>query len=164
MRRWETWSTSHLEITWDSTTSTKLPKGSNPANPVVFDIKTTFLAALRETQFSRKESEYCNAHLTHILEACNIINLAGVSESDKRLLLVVYSPSEWAKDWLNALPSDNIATWGQLKKWFLYWIFPATKDLERHEILNFQQEDRETLFDAWERYKLLLKRYTGNTF
>jgi len=38
---------------------------------------------LKSNQFSGKESEDCNAHLTHFLDACSTINPIGVSESDK---------------------------------------------------------------------------------
>jgi len=38
------------------------------------------------------------------------IKHSGVSESNKRLCLFVYSLSERVKDWLNTLPSDTMAT------------------------------------------------------
>lgn len=35
---------------------------------------------------------------------------------------------------------------------------------KRRKISTFQQEDGDSLYDAWERYKLLLKGYPGHKF
>jgi hypothetical protein len=65
-------------------------------------------------------------------------------------------------DWLDALLSGTIETWDQLKREFLDRYFPTEKYLVRKkEISNFKQQEREVLYDAWERYKLLLKRCPG---
>jgi len=76
-----------------------------PANPVVFGIKNSVMMNLKSNQFSGKETEDCNAHLKHFLDACNTINSAGVSESEKRLRLFGYSLIGRARDWLDVLPS-----------------------------------------------------------
>ena len=137
--------------------------GFQPANPVVFDIKNNVLMNLKSNQFSGKKTEDNNTHLTHFLDAYNIINPAGVSESDKRLRLFGYSLTGRAKDWLDALISGTIETWDQLKREFLDRYFPTAKYLTRkNEIFNFKQQEGEVLYDAWERYKLLLKRYPGH--
>ncbi|KEH15837.1 hypothetical protein MTR_0503s0010 [Medicago truncatula] len=73
--------------------------GFQPANFVVFNIKNNVMLNLKYNQFSCKESEECNAHLTHFMDACSKINPAGVSESDKRLRLFGYSLTTLAKDW-----------------------------------------------------------------
>jgi hypothetical protein len=111
----------------------KSPRGFQPVNHVLFDIKHSVLSALRENQFAGRETEDCNAHLNNFLEACSNINDTRVSESDKRLRLFVYSLSGRAKDWLNALPSGVIATWDDLKKSFLHRFYPTVKYLEKKE-------------------------------
>jgi len=88
----------------------EVAQGFQPANPVFFDIKNSVLNTLKVNQFSGKDDEDCNIHLTDFLEACNTINPDEVSESDKRLRLFGYSHKGHAKDWFNALPSGNIAT------------------------------------------------------
>jgi len=66
---------------------------------------------------------------------------------------------------LNALPCDTITTWDDIKKAFLCRFFSIAKYLEKgKEIVDFQQEDEENMYDAWERYKLLLKNCLGNKF
>jgi hypothetical protein len=113
-----------------------------PVNPILFNIKHSVIVALRKKQFSGREFEDYNAHLTHFLEACNTINPNGVSESDKRLCLFVYSPNGRAEDWRNALPSGTITTWGDLKKAFPAAFFPTTKYLKNRKQGDFRLPTR----------------------
>jgi hypothetical protein len=85
--------------------------GFQPTNSVVFDIKNNVMINLKSNQFSGKESDDCNAHLTHFLDACNTINQPEVSESYKCLRLFEYSLTRQAKDWLDTLPRGTITTW-----------------------------------------------------
>ncbi|PNX75451.1 hypothetical protein L195_g031387, partial [Trifolium pratense] len=56
-------------------------------------------------------------------------------------------------------------TWRQLERKFLDRYFPIHKFLERRaEISNFEQADGETLYDAWERFKVCLKRCPNHGF
>jgi len=56
-------------------------------------------------------------------------------------------------------------TWDQLNRFFLSRFFPTNKvHKKRKEISSFQPEDGETLYDAHERYKMLLKRYLEHNF
>lgn len=54
--------------------------------------------------------------------------------------------------------ANSIHTWDDLVRKFLIKFFPTkkTKSL-RSQILGFEQRDGETLHQAWERYKKLLK-------
>ncbi|PNY08906.1 hypothetical protein L195_g005444 [Trifolium pratense] len=108
--------------------------GFQPANPVAFDIKNTVLSALKEDQYS-------------------------VSESNKRLRLFKHSLTGRAKDWLDTIPPGTINTWGEVEQLFKARFFPLHKFVERRkEIQNFEQSDNKTLHDAWERFKLSLKK------
>ncbi|MCH91038.1 hypothetical protein A2U01_0011962, partial [Trifolium medium] len=132
---------------------------------VSFDIKNTVLSALKENPYSGSESQCPNLHLSHFYEACDYTDPPGVSESDKRLRLFKHSLSGRAKDWLDTIPSGTIATWRQLERKFLDRYFPIHKFLERRaEISNFEQLDNETLYDAWERFKVCLKRCPNHGF
>ncbi|GAU47100.1 hypothetical protein TSUD_403320 [Trifolium subterraneum] len=104
--------------------------GFQPVNPVTFDIKNTIINALKEDQYS-----------------------------DKRLRLFKFSLTGRAKDWLDTLPPGTIATLPELERKFKDRYFPIHTFLERRsEIMNFEQGDGETLYDAWERFKLCLKK------
>ena len=84
-------------------------------------------------------------HLKQFLDAYSTIYPTGVSESDKRLRLFGYSLTGKARDWLDALP---IAKYLARKK----------------EISSFKQQEGEILYDARERFKLLLKRCPCHKF
>ncbi|GAU10559.1 hypothetical protein TSUD_420910, partial [Trifolium subterraneum] len=133
--------------------------GFQPVNPVTFDIKNTVINALKEDQYSGAESQCPNLHLSHFYDACDYTDPPGISESDKRLRLFKFSLTGRAKDWLDTIPPGTIATWQDLERKFKDRYFPIHKFLERRsEIMNFEQGDSETLYDAWERFKLCLKK------
>ncbi|WJX14409.1 hypothetical protein P8452_04679 [Trifolium repens] len=133
--------------------------GFQPANPVNFDIKNSVINALKEDQYSGAESQCPNLHLGRFYEACDYTDPPGVTESQKRLRLFKFSLTGRAKDWLDTLPSGTINTWQELERKFLERYFPIHKFLERRaDIVNFEQGDAESLYDAWERFKLCLKK------
>ncbi|GAU51742.1 hypothetical protein TSUD_415390, partial [Trifolium subterraneum] len=133
--------------------------GFQPVNPVSFDIKNTVLSALKENQFSGSESECPNIHLARFYEACGYTDLAGVSESNKKLRLFPLSLTGRAKDWIDTLPPNTITSWDELELKFCERYFPIHKFLERrNDITNSEQGDSESLYDAWERFKLCLKK------
>ncbi|MCI35052.1 hypothetical protein A2U01_0056273, partial [Trifolium medium] len=132
-------------------------QGFQPANPVTFDIKNTVLTALKENPYSGSESQCPNLHLSSFYDACDYTDPPDVSKSSKRLRLFKFSLTGRAKDWLDTIPPNTITTWQELERKFLDRYFPIHKFLERRsEIKNFEQSDGETLYDAWERFKLLL--------
>ncbi|XP_019263643.1 PREDICTED: uncharacterized protein LOC109241362 [Nicotiana attenuata] len=63
-----------------------------------------------------------------------------------------------AKEWLQKEPANSIHNWDDLARKLLIKFFPTkkTKSL-RSQLLGFQQRDGETLRQAWERYKKLLR-------
>ncbi|GAU40179.1 hypothetical protein TSUD_374870 [Trifolium subterraneum] len=128
-------------------------------NPVTFYIKNTVINAFKEDQYSGSESQCPNLHLSHFYDACDYTDPPGISESDKRLRLFKFSLTGRAKDWLDTIPPGTITTWQELERKFKDRYFPIHKFLERRsEIMNFEQGDAETLYDAWERFKLCLKK------
>ncbi|XP_045802421.1 uncharacterized protein LOC123896006 [Trifolium pratense] len=133
--------------------------GFQPRNPVSFDIKNSVLSALKENQYSGAETQCPNLHLEHFYEACDYTDPPGVTASDKRLRLFKYSLTGRAKDWLDTIPPNTINTWQELEMKFMDRYFPIHKYLERRQdITSFEQGDSETLYDAWERFKLYLKK------
>ncbi|PNX91304.1 hypothetical protein L195_g047434, partial [Trifolium pratense] len=140
-------------------------QGFQPANPVSFDIKNTVLSALKENPYSGSEAQCPNLHLSHFYEACDYTDPPGVSESDKRLRLFKHSLTGRANDWLDTIPPGTIQNWRQLERKFMDRYFPIHKFVERRaEISNFEQSDNETLYDAWERFKVCLKRCPNHGF
>ncbi|KAI3754863.1 hypothetical protein L1987_54655 [Smallanthus sonchifolius] len=61
---------------------------------------------------------------------------------------------ERAKAWLNSLPTGSITTWDDLAQKFLSKYFPPVKTTKlRNDITTFTQDDGESLYEAWERFK-----------
>ncbi|CAJ2663170.1 unnamed protein product [Trifolium pratense] len=134
-------------------------RGFQPANPVTFDIRSSVIKALKENKFSGADSECPNLHLSNFLDVCDYTDPPGVSECAKRLRLFKFSLTGKARDWLDTLPNGTINTWNELRVKFSERFFPIYKFLEKKaEITNFEQGDFESLYDAWERFKLLLKK------
>ncbi|XP_070020779.1 uncharacterized protein [Nicotiana sylvestris] len=69
--------------------------------------------------------------------------------------------TDWeAKEWLNKELTNSIRTWDDLARKFLIKFFPTKKSkVLRSQILGFEQRAGETLYQAWERYKKMLRDY-----
>ena len=60
---------------------------------------------------------------------------------------------------MNSLPPGLITTWEELAQNFLAKYFPPAKTAKlRNDITTFIQFEGESLYEAWERYKDLLRR------
>lgn len=131
-----------------------------PANPVAFDIKSTVLNGLRDKQFDGSETMSPHEHLSRFAETCEFcVPPATVTESQKKLRLFPFTLTGRAKDWLLTIPNGTINNWGELELRFLAKYFPMSKFWDkRMEISIFKQGESESLYDAWERFNLLLKR------
>ncbi|XP_070019870.1 uncharacterized protein [Nicotiana sylvestris] len=80
------------------------------------------------------------------------------NEDPQRLTLFPFSLIGEAKDWLDKEPANSIRTWDDLARQFLIKFFPTKKTkILRSQILGFEQRVGETLRQAWERYKKMLR-------
>ena len=76
-----------------------------------------------------------------------------------RLSLFPYSLRDGAKSWLNTLVPETIDSWNSLVENFLIKYFPPTINARfRNEIVVIQQFEDETLSEAWERFKEMLRK------
>src|SRR5436190_2026372 len=83
----------------------------------------------------------------------------GVSNDAIRLRLFSFSLRDKVKAWVQAQPAGAFTKWEELSKAFIYKYFsPSRASQLKNEILGFQQLDGETLYEAWERYKDLLRK------
>ncbi|GJT06525.1 reverse transcriptase domain-containing protein [Tanacetum coccineum] len=83
----------------------------------------------------------------------------GVSDDALRLYLFPYSLQHRAAEWFDRLPRNSITTFDQMAKIFLGKYFPLSMVTKlRNDITNFHQEPDESLFEAWECYKLSIHR------
>ncbi|XP_027368280.1 uncharacterized protein LOC113874248 [Abrus precatorius] len=92
-------------------------------------------------------------------ELCDTTRINGVSEEAIKLRLFPFSLRDRAKCWLQAQPQGKISTWADLVNKFLVKYFPPSKAAKiKGEITSFVQQDGEPLYEAWERYKELLRK------
>ena len=70
-----------------------------------------------------------------------------------------FSLRDKARGWLQSLQPGSITSWQDMAEKFLAKFFPPAKTAQlRSEIGQFKQNDFESLYDAWERYKDLIQR------
>ncbi|GKC15056.1 reverse transcriptase domain-containing protein [Tanacetum coccineum] len=87
------------------------------------------------------------------------IKVNGVTDDALHLYLFPHSLTHHATTWFDRLPRNSITTFEQMAKMFLGKYFPPSMVTKlRNEITNFRQRPDESLFEAWERYKLSIDR------
>ncbi|KAI3509274.1 hypothetical protein L1887_24434 [Cichorium endivia] len=124
-----------------------------------FEIKSGVIQMVQQVQFGGSPMEDPNSHLNSFLEICGTFKQNGVPEDAIRLRLFHISLRDRARSWLQSFLSGQIASWEQLAQAFLIKFFPPGRTLQmRNEINQFQQRDQESLYDAWERYRELLRK------
>nr|GEV71198.1 reverse transcriptase domain-containing protein [Tanacetum cinerariifolium] len=87
------------------------------------------------------------------------IKVNGVTDDALRLYLFPHSLTHHATAWFDRLPRNSINTFEQMTRMFLGKYFPPSMVTKLiNEITNFHQRPDESLFEAWERYKLSIDR------
>nr|GEX65163.1 hypothetical protein [Tanacetum cinerariifolium] len=117
-------------------------------------------------QFHGLSGDDANKHLDKFLHVTQSIKVNGVTDDTLRLYLFPHSLTHHATAWFNRLPRNSINTFVQMAKIFLGKYFPPSMVTKlRNEITNFRQRPDESLFEAWERYKLSIDRcFNHNMF
>ncbi|KAL5558299.1 hypothetical protein UlMin_034510 [Ulmus minor] len=88
---------------------------------------------VQSNQFGGMSKDDPNAHIAYFLEVCDLYKINGVSDDAVRLRVFPFSLRDRAREWLNSVPSGN-------------------------EITSFTQYDQESLYEAWERFKEMLRK------
>ena len=89
----------------------------------------------------------------------NTVKLNGVRPEVIKLQLFPFSLRDVAATWFESLLVGSVNNWEELVKAYMSRFFPPALTSEmRGEIIVFKQGKDESLYNAWERYKRLLKR------
>nr|GFA03743.1 reverse transcriptase domain-containing protein [Tanacetum cinerariifolium] len=106
-------------------------------------------------QFHGLPGDDDNKHLDKFLHVTQSIKVNGVTDEALHLYLFPHSLTHHATVWFDRLPRNSINTFEKMAKMFLEKYFPPSMVTKlRNEITNFRQYLDESLFEAWERYKL----------
>nr|GEU82051.1 reverse transcriptase domain-containing protein [Tanacetum cinerariifolium] len=123
-----------------------------------FGLKNDMIQQVQNScQFHGLPGDDANKYLDKFLNVTQSIKVIGVTDDALRLYLFLHSLTHHATAWFDRLPRNSITTFEQMAKMFLKKYFPPSMVTKlRNEITNFRQRLDESLFEAWERYKLLI--------
>ena len=99
-----------------------------------------------------------NKHMGRFMRMANIIKMNGMRPEVIKLQLFPFSLRDVAETWFDLLPVGSMNTWEELVEAYISRFFPPAITIERRgEIIVFKQGEEESLYNAWERFKRLLK-------
>ena len=97
--------------------------------------------------------------MTRFMRMSNIVKLNGVRPEVIKLQMFPFSLRDVAATWFESLAVGSVNSWEELVEAYMSRFFPHALTSERRgEIIVFNQGDDQSLYNAWERYKRLLKR------
>nr|GEU78878.1 reverse transcriptase domain-containing protein [Tanacetum cinerariifolium] len=125
-----------------------------------FRLKNDMIQQVQNScQFHGLLGDDANKHLDKLLHVTQSIKVNGVTDDALRLYLFPHSLTHHATAWFDRFPWNSITTFEKMAKMFLEKYFPPSMVTKlRNEITNFCQCPNESLFEAWERYKLSIDR------
>nr|GEW93539.1 reverse transcriptase domain-containing protein [Tanacetum cinerariifolium] len=140
-----------------------------PISPIAiqvmnFGLKNDMIQKVQNScQFHGLPGDEANKHLDKFLHVTQSIKVNGVTDDTLRLYLFAHSLTHHATTWFDRLPRNSINTFEEMAKMFIDKYFPPSMVTKlRNEITNFRQRPDESLFEAWERYKLLYDRFPNH--
>ncbi|XP_074347435.1 uncharacterized protein LOC141686291 [Apium graveolens] len=105
------------------------------------------------------EREDPHRHIERFVQMCGSFKITGVTADQIRLHMFPYSIKGRGLEWFQQLPDTIVATWESLSTKFLSKYYPSDKTQQmRTIIISFKTKPGEGLYQAWERYKSLLRK------
>ncbi|QHO50022.1 Retrotransposon gag protein [Arachis hypogaea] len=144
--------------------------GSSILSPNVnannFELKPQLITLVQNNcSFGGGPLEDPNQHLSTFLRICDTVKSNGVHPDIYKLLLFPFSLRDKAIQWLETFPKESINTWDNLVSKFLAKFYPSQRIIRlKTEVQTFTQMDAENLYEAWERYKALLRKCPPEMF
>nr|GEW49259.1 reverse transcriptase domain-containing protein [Tanacetum cinerariifolium] len=125
-----------------------------------FGLKNDMIQQVQNScQFHGLPGDDANKHLDKLLHVTQSIKVNGVTDDALHLYLFPHSLTHHTTAWFDHFSRNSINTFEQMAKMFLGKYFrPSMVTKLRNEITNFRQHPDESLFEAWEHYKLSVDR------
>nr|GEY11858.1 reverse transcriptase domain-containing protein [Tanacetum cinerariifolium] len=136
------------------------PIASIPIQATDFGLRHHMIQQVQNTcQFHGLPGDDANRHIDKLLEITQHMKQNGVSDDALCLSLFLYSLTHHAIAWYDHIPRNSIHFFDDMMRKFLEKYFPPSMVTKlRNEITKFEQKPHESLFEAWERYKLSIDR------
>ena len=137
-----------------------------PVRASSFELNPQLIIMVQQNcQYSGLSQEEPTEFLAQFLQIADTVRNKELDQDVYRLLLFPFAVKGQAKRWLNNQPTASIRTWKQLLDKFLNQYFPPKRMTQlRLDIQCFKQEDDESLYNAWERYRGMLRKYPSEIF
>ena len=145
-----------------------VPSNEDAGSPLVypdvaaenFELRSNMIQWVQQAcTFYGLPNEDPNDHLRTFIRICSTIKIKGLSEDDIKLRLFPFTLMDRAQTWLNNLENNSIDSWAKMRQAFLEKYIPPSKVASyRQAIMNFQQLESETMYEAWKRFKELMKK------
>jgi len=120
-----------------------------------FEIKLALISLVQQNQFFGSPTKDPNFHISTFLRLSGTLN---ANQEAVRLHLFPFSLRDKASAWFHLLEVGSITSWDQMRRAFLTRFFPLSKTVQlRARLYQFAQKDWESLYDAWERFKEMLR-------
>ncbi|KAJ9557932.1 hypothetical protein OSB04_012546 [Centaurea solstitialis] len=121
------------------------------------EIPGKLLHMIKDLTFDGKNDSNPIVHMENFVDICDMFKTEEGRDDAIRLRVFPLTLTGEARAWSCSLEPSSITTWEGLRSKFLSRFFPPSKiDKLRAEIRSFQQDDGETISEAWERFKHLL--------
>ncbi|GKA42577.1 reverse transcriptase domain-containing protein [Tanacetum coccineum] len=134
-----------------------------PINANNFELKQHLINLVQSSKFTRKQDPH--NHLRFFNKVTSTFRHPEVPSTTIKLLLFPFSLDGEAREWLDKEPPRSILTWEDLVSKFINQFFPPSKTTYfRNEIITFVQEPNESFFEAWEKFKGLLRQCPHHGF
>ena len=114
---------------------------------------------VQQNQYGVLAHKNPNVHLATFLEIFDTVKMNWVTEDVIQMRLFPFFLRDKARGWLQSLQLRSIGSLEELAQKFLTKFSPTSKTSQlRGEIAHFIQTDFELLYEAWERFKSLIRR------
>ncbi|GAU46631.1 hypothetical protein TSUD_284790 [Trifolium subterraneum] len=129
------------------------------------EMKTGLLQLLYANPFTGLSHEDPYNHLVKFYEIAGSLGAPEAEEEAAFMRMFPHSLVGKAKDWYLDLPAQVMTNWNTLEEKILDQFFPHHKFMEsKTSIAVFSQGSNETLCEAWDRYKAMLRKCPNHGF
>ena len=131
-----------------------------------FELRMTLIQRVEQTPFAGRAAEDANRHLSKFVEIANTLKLNGVDDDVIRVRrLFPFSLIYSDKEWFECMPTEKVSTWKDIIAAFLDKYYPPGTILKlKSEIFHFIQGHDKPLYEAFARFKPLLRKCPNHEF